>query len=76
MDFARAEEVVGGEWAEWYMMTPEQRWEESMKLWPVFLALGGTLDPEPDPQSPFFDADEWRALYADRRPGVRVLRSR
>jgi len=74
MDYRRAEDVVGGEWAEWYMMTPEQRWAESMKLWPVFLALGGTLDPEPDSQSPFFDASEWRALYAHRRPGVRVVR--
>lgn len=53
MSYRRAEDVVGEEWAEWYMMTPEQRWAESMKLWETYLALGGTLDPEPDPQSPY-----------------------
>ena len=50
------EELVGGEWAEWYRLTPAQRWLESEKLWQTYLALGGSLDPEPDTQSPFFDA--------------------
>ena len=40
------EELVGGEWAEWYRLTPVQRWLESEKLWQTHLALGGTLDPE------------------------------
>ncbi len=52
------EELVGPEWVEWYLMTPQERWRESDKLWGVYLALGGSLDPEPDTQSPFFDADE------------------
>ena len=26
------EELVGGEWAEWYRLTPVQRWLESEKL--------------------------------------------
>ena len=47
------EQLVGGEWAEWYQLTPVQRWLESEKLWQTYLALGGSLDPEPDPQSPF-----------------------
>jgi hypothetical protein len=50
-----AEHLVGHEWAEWYRLTPVQRWQESTKLWQTYLALGGTLDPEPDTQSPFFD---------------------
>ena len=50
------EEIVGGEWAEWYRLTPLQRWQESEKLWQTYLALGGSLDPEPDTQSPFFDS--------------------
>ena len=29
------EEYCGPEWAEWYLMTPQQRWEESDKLWGV-----------------------------------------
>ena len=48
----QAEEMVGAEWAEWYFMTPQERWAESMKLWDIYLSLGGTLDPEPDTQSP------------------------
>ena len=70
----RPEELVGEEWAEWYGLSAEQRFLESMKLWETYLALGGSLEPEPDTQSPFFDAEEWGAGAADGRPGVRVLR--
>jgi hypothetical protein len=66
--------LVGDEWAEWYAMTPAQRLEESAKLWQTYLELGGSLDPEPDPQSPFYDPEEWRALAVDGRAGVRVVR--
>src|SRR5216110_1600539 len=68
------EELVGGEWVEWYRLTPVQRWLESEKLWQTYLALGGSLDPEPDTQSPFFDARAPRARTAHGRTGVRVLR--
>lgn len=68
------EDVVEEEWADWYRLTPAQRWQESQKLWASYLALGGSLDSEPDTQSPFFDADEWRASLAHGRPSVRVLR--
>jgi hypothetical protein len=40
-------------WQEWSCLTPLERWHESMKLWQFFLSVGGSLDPEPDPQSPF-----------------------
>ena len=49
-----AKHLVGHEWAEWYLLTPIQRWQESSKLWQTYLSLGGTLDPEPDTQSPFY----------------------
>src|SRR5271154_3478807 len=68
------EELVGEEWAEWYRLTPVQRWLESEKLWQTYLALGGSLDPEPDTQSPFFDARAPRPRPAHGRAGVRVLR--
>jgi hypothetical protein len=68
------EELRGPEWAEWYRLTPQERWAESEKLWSTFLALGGSLDPEPDTQSPFFDPDAPRPEPADGRPGVRVVR--
>ena len=75
MGAIRAEDLVGDEWAEWYRLSPAERFCESMKLWDTWLALGGSLEPEPDTQSPFFDAEEWRANAAHGRSGVRVLRS-
>ena len=68
------EALVGAEWAEWYRLTAEERWIETEKLWQVYLEMGGSLDPEPDPQSPFFDADEWRALSGDGGSGLRAVR--
>ena len=68
------EDLVGSEWAEWYRLTPAQRWAESAKLWETYIALGGSLDPEPDTQSPFFDQSAPRTRPLNGRPGVRVLR--
>ena len=68
------EDLCDAEWAEWYRMTPQQRWAETEKLWVTYLALGGSLDPEPDTQSPFFDAEEWREFSTDGGPGVRAVR--
>ncbi len=62
------------EWAQWYLMTPQERWRESERLWEVYLELGGTLDPEPDTQSPFFDAEEWREISTGGRTSVRLIR--
>jgi hypothetical protein len=67
-------ELVGEEWAEWYRLTPFQRWQETEKLWQTYLALGGSLDPEPDTQSPFFDPHSPSAGPAHGRTGVRVVR--
>jgi hypothetical protein len=69
-----AEELVGEEWAEWYRLTPAQRWTETSRLWQTYLALGGSLDPEPDTQSPFFDARASGPVPADGRPALRVIR--
>ncbi len=41
------------ETSDWYRLTPAERFEESQRLWEVFILLGGTLEPEPDSQSPF-----------------------
>ena len=68
------EEFCGPEWAEWFLMTPEHRWEESNKLWATYIALGGSLDPEPDPQSPFFDAEEWSSFTTHGRSSLRAVR--
>lgn len=39
---------------EWLSLTPAQRILETTKLWELYIALGGSLDPEPDTQSPFY----------------------
>jgi len=68
------EELGGDEWAAWYRLSPVERWRESEKLWQFYFYSGGSLDTEPDTQSPFFDPREPSARTADGRPGVRVLR--
>ena len=59
---------------DWWSLTPAQRFVESQKLWATFIALGGSLDPEPDSQSPFFDPEAARAGAAHGRTGVHSLR--
>ena len=39
MDKLLAEKIAGPEWAEWYALTPQERFRESMKLWDTYLAL-------------------------------------
>jgi hypothetical protein len=46
---------VSDEWAEWYRMTPLERWHASGELWEFYLSIGGSLDPEPDTGSLFYD---------------------
>ena len=42
------------ETSDWCRLTPVERFEESQKLWEVFMLLGGSLEPESDSQSPFY----------------------
>ncbi len=58
-------------WQEWYLLTPQQRWEETSKLWQWYLQVGGTLDPDPDPQSPF---DAFMPRSTPPAYGPRVIR--
>jgi len=46
---------------EWLKLTPAQRMLETTKLWKLYVALGGSLDPEPDPQSPFYKLENEEA---------------
>ena len=69
-----AEELVGEEWAEWYALSPMERFRESEKLWETYLSLGGSLDPEPDTQSPFFDRSAPGSRPIDGRPGLHIVR--
>lgn len=60
-------------WLEWYLLTPQERWRETEKLWELYLSVGGSLDPEPDPQSPFDFGDPPSpeiAVHVTRRDGL------
>ena len=59
---------------EWALMTPQERYIESGKLWAVYLGMGGSLDPEPDSQSPFDFPQLERAVPPDGRSGVHIIR--
>ena len=39
---------------EWLNFSMQKRILETTNLWKLYIALGGSLDPEPDPQSPFY----------------------
>ena len=62
-----AEAIAGSEWAAWYALSPLERWEASQRLWIEYLALGGSLDPEVDTQSPFWSSDDLRKFAQSRR---------
>lgn len=38
---------------DWLSLSPAKRVLESAKLWKFYLAIGGKLDSQPDPQGPF-----------------------
>src|SRR5579864_2482553 len=61
---------------EWWSLTPAQRFEESQKLWATYLALGGSFDPEPDWQSPFYFAEAPDSRSAHGRPSLHPVRGR
>jgi hypothetical protein len=61
------------EWKEWVALTPMERFRESEKIFAQYLALGGTLDADPDPTSPFDNPETSGAGIAYGRPGLHVL---
>ena len=67
-------ELEADSWLEWYRLTPLERMRESMKLWQFYLEAGGSLDPEPDSQSPFDTVMPHGTPPAYRRSGLRVVR--
>lgn len=59
---------------EWARLSPVERYIESGKLWVIYLGMGGSLDPEPDSQSPFDFPEIERAIPPDGRSGVHFIR--
>ena len=68
------ERLVEPECLDWYRLSPQERWAESERLWVSYQAMGGTLDEQPDSQSPFYDPEAPCRLAVDGGTGVRVLR--
>lgn len=62
------------EWQEWAKLTPIERFRESEKIFAQYLAMGGTLDPDPDPTSPFYLSEAPSPGPAYGRSGLRALR--
>jgi hypothetical protein len=62
------------EWAAWYALSMQERWQETMKLWQFYLSVGGSLAPEPDSQSPFYFGEAPDAVPAEGARVVRVVR--
>ncbi len=67
-------EDLSDEWKEWLELTPIERFKESEKIFAQYLAMGGSLDPDPDPTSPFYDAEASSTGAAYGRAGLRILR--
>jgi hypothetical protein len=51
-------EPMSDEWKEWLELTRIERFRESEKLFAQYLAMGGSVDPDPDPTSPVYDPSE------------------
>jgi len=66
--------IIEDEWLEWYRLTPEERWRENQKLWLFYLSSGGSLDTEPDSQSPYDALYSPGESVADGGTGVRAVR--
>ena len=64
MSRIKPEQIWNEERLEWIRLTPAQRWARQAEMWAAYLALGGSLDPEPDPQSPFWSEEELREFAA------------
>ncbi len=62
------------EWQEWVKLTPLERFRQSEQIFAQYLAMGGSLDPDPDPTSPFYDPEASSSGVAYGRAGLRVIR--
>jgi len=67
------EKLDEAEWAVWYQLSMLERWRVTEKLWQYYLSAGGSLDPEPDPQSPFYFGEDVDRTPPERQPDVRSV---
>ncbi|MFM1905015.1 MAG: hypothetical protein RLZZ440_2915 [Planctomycetota bacterium] len=67
-------EQLPDEWKEWLSLSPLERFARGEQMLVEYIAMGGSLDPDPDPTSPFDIPEEWRPDVAHGRAGLRLLR--
>ena len=67
-------EQLPDEWKEWIDLTPQERFRRSEELFAQYLSMGGSLDPDPDPNSPFYDAELSSTGSAYGGASLRVVR--
>jgi hypothetical protein len=72
--YAMTYDQLPDEWKEWLSLSPLVRFARSERMLVEYIAMGGSLDPDPDPTSPFDIPEEWRPDLAHGRAGLRLLR--
>lgn len=60
------------EWRAWIALTPMERFRESEKKLAAYLANGGSLDPDPDPQSPFYFPEDSQSGASQQKAVVQT----
>lgn len=67
-------EQMPQEWQEWIDLSPMERFKQSEQIFANYLAMGGSLDPDPDPNRPFDIPEAWSPSLAYGWAGLHVLR--
>ena len=66
---------VEPEWLDWYRKTPVERLMASFELWQQYVDAGGDLNPDVDPQSPFWSEEELQEFAAAAvKPSPNIVR--
>lgn len=74
------EDIIEPEWLDWYRKTPQERFYESQRLLAHYLAIGGTLEPDVDTESPFWSREDLEGFARSieesrRRAGVKLVKN-
>ena len=59
------EDFFEPEWLDWFRKTPAERLRATGEIWANYRALGGSLAPDADSQSPFWSREELAAFAAE-----------
>ena len=74
VDRAGAEKIVGEEWAEWYALTPQERFLDSSKLWETYLAQVRHQTTQ-KPRKPFRISSGYRRVSTTFRMRIQPFRN-